>query len=124
MYQRVLQGTEKAWDPDHITLDTVNNFKCSYKSQSGLDEAEKMYQRALQGYDSYEMAQCGINHTLPLSAAIKTYQKGRAGARDSGGRGWEFDIMAMQGREISIWYGKCYVNVSAAGDSLLHLLII
>ena len=88
-----------------------------------------MYQRALQGYDSCEMAQCGLNHTLPPSAAIKTYEKGRAGkskdiptlllgivsanitagARDSGGRGWEFDIMAMQGREFSIWYGKCYV---------------
>jgi len=84
-----------------------------------------MYQWALQRYDSYEMAQCGLNHTLPLSTAIKTYEKGRAaGARDSGGRGWEFDIMAMQGRDISIWCGKSYVNVSAAGDSLLHLLII
>jgi hypothetical protein len=39
-----------------LTLDTVTSFKCSYKSQSGLDEAEKMYQWALQGYDSYEMA--------------------------------------------------------------------
>jgi len=61
-----------------------------------------MYQWALQKYDSYEMAQCVLNHTLPLSAAIKTYEKGRAaGARDSGGRGWEFDIIAMQGRSRS-----------------------
>jgi len=37
-----------------------------------------MYQWALQKYDSYEMAQCDLNHILPLSAAIKTYEKGRA----------------------------------------------
>ena len=52
MYQRALQGYEKAWGPDHTsTLDTVNNLGLLYKSQCKLDEAEKMYQRALQGYE-------------------------------------------------------------------------
>jgi tetratricopeptide (TPR) repeat protein len=38
--------------PDHTsTLDTVNNLGNLYKSQGKLGEAEKMYQRALQGYE-------------------------------------------------------------------------
>src|SRR5882762_9626330 len=52
MYQRALQGKEKAWGLDHTsTLYTVNNLGSLYKSQGKLDEAEKMYQRALQGYE-------------------------------------------------------------------------
>ena len=47
MYQRALQGYEKAWGPDHIsTLGTVNNLGILYANQDKLDEAEKMYQRA------------------------------------------------------------------------------
>ena len=50
MYQRALQGYEKAWGPDHTsTLATVNNLGNLYADQGKLDEAEKMYQRALQG---------------------------------------------------------------------------
>ena len=50
MYQRALQGYEKALGPDHIsTLGTVNNLGLLYRSQGKLDEAEKMYQWALQG---------------------------------------------------------------------------
>jgi tetratricopeptide (TPR) repeat protein len=50
MYQRALQGFEKAWGPEHTsTLDTVNNLGILYKNLGQLDEAEKMYQRALQG---------------------------------------------------------------------------
>ncbi|KAF2786019.1 hypothetical protein K505DRAFT_193517, partial [Melanomma pulvis-pyrius CBS 109.77] len=52
MYQRALQGKEKAWGPEHTsTLDTVNNLGILYKNQGKLVEAEKMYQRALQGYE-------------------------------------------------------------------------
>jgi len=52
MYQRALQGFEKAWGPEHTsTLDTVNNLGLLYQTLERLDEAEKMYQRALQGYD-------------------------------------------------------------------------
>ncbi|RYP20808.1 hypothetical protein DL767_009393 [Monosporascus sp. MG133] len=50
MYQRALQGTEKALGPEHTsTLTTVNNLGNLYKAQGKLGEAEKMYQRALQG---------------------------------------------------------------------------
>ena len=52
MYQRALQGYEKAWGPEHTsTLDTVNNLGNLYKHQGKLAEAEQMYQRALQGYE-------------------------------------------------------------------------
>ena len=50
MYQRALQGYEKAWGPEHTsTLSTVNNLGLLYADLGRLDEAEKMYQRALQG---------------------------------------------------------------------------
>ena len=64
MYQRALQGKEKAWGPDHTsTLDTVNNLGNLYKSQGKLDEAEKMYQQALQGYEKA----WGLDHTSTLN---------------------------------------------------------
>jgi tetratricopeptide (TPR) repeat protein len=51
MYQRALQGYEKALGRDHTsTLDTVNNLGSLYAKQGKLDKAEEMYQRALQGY--------------------------------------------------------------------------
>jgi tetratricopeptide (TPR) repeat protein len=50
MYQRALQGYEKAWGPDDTsTFGTVNNLGNLYANLGKLDEAEKMYQRALQG---------------------------------------------------------------------------
>ncbi|KUJ16015.1 uncharacterized protein LY89DRAFT_101127 [Mollisia scopiformis] len=52
MYQRALQGYEKAWGLEHTsTLDTINNLGLLYKKQGKLVEAEQMYQRALQGYE-------------------------------------------------------------------------
>jgi len=52
MYQRALDGYEKAWGPEHTsTLITVNNLGLLYKDQGKLVEAEKMYQRALEGYE-------------------------------------------------------------------------
>src|ERR1700722_15486107 len=63
MYQRALQGYEKAWGPDHTsTLDTVNNLGLLYMRQGKLDEAEKMYQRALQGKEKA----WGPDHTSTL----------------------------------------------------------
>jgi tetratricopeptide (TPR) repeat protein len=51
MYQRALQGYEKAWGPGHTSpLDTVNNLGVLYCNLGRLNEAEKMYQRALDGY--------------------------------------------------------------------------
>jgi tetratricopeptide (TPR) repeat protein len=64
MYQRALQGKEKAWGPDHTsTLDTVHNLGNLYKSQGKLDEAEKMYQQALHGCEKA----WGLDHTSTLN---------------------------------------------------------
>jgi tetratricopeptide (TPR) repeat protein len=64
MYQRALQGYEKAWGPEHTsTLDTVNNLGLLYADLGRLDKAEKMYQRALQGYKKAG----GPEHILTLS---------------------------------------------------------
>jgi tetratricopeptide (TPR) repeat protein len=52
MYQRALQGYEKAGGPDHTsTLATVHNLGNLYRSQGKQDQAENMHQRALQGKD-------------------------------------------------------------------------
>jgi tetratricopeptide (TPR) repeat protein len=43
---------EKAWGPDHTsTLNTINNLGLLYAEQGKPNEVEKMYQRALQGYE-------------------------------------------------------------------------
>jgi tetratricopeptide (TPR) repeat protein len=63
MYQRALQGKEKAWGLEHTsTLDTVNNLGALYADLGRLDEAKKMYQRALQGKEKV----CGPEHTTTL----------------------------------------------------------
>jgi tetratricopeptide (TPR) repeat protein len=52
MYQRALEGFEKAWGLEHsFTLITVNNLGILYTDLGRLNEAEKMFQRALQGYE-------------------------------------------------------------------------
>ncbi|SPJ83529.1 uncharacterized protein FTOL_10102 [Fusarium torulosum] len=52
MYERALQGKEKAWGPEHTsTLKTVNNLRNLYADQGRLNKAEAMYERALQGYE-------------------------------------------------------------------------
>jgi tetratricopeptide (TPR) repeat protein len=71
MYQRALQGYEKAWGPGHTsTLDTVNNLGALYADQGKLDEAEKMYQRALQGYEKA----LGLENVTRYRPALNTMQ--------------------------------------------------
>ncbi|KAI0402570.1 kinesin light chain [Xylaria palmicola] len=66
MYQRALQGDEKALGPDHTsTLDTVNNLGNLYSDQGKLKEAEEMYKRALQGKEKA----LGPDHTSTLVIA-------------------------------------------------------
>ncbi|KAK2742603.1 Nephrocystin-3-like protein 2 [Colletotrichum kahawae] len=64
MYDRALQGYEKAWGPDHTSiLDTVDNLGLLYSKQGRLKEAEAMYERALQGYEKA----LGPDHTSTLN---------------------------------------------------------
>ena len=69
MFQQALQGKEKAWGSDHTsTLYTVNHLGRLYKSQGKLDEAEKMYQRALQRYEKA----LGLENLSGYPPALKT----------------------------------------------------
>ncbi|KAF4416199.1 Nephrocystin-3 [Colletotrichum fructicola] len=63
MYDRALQGYEKARGPEHTsTLMTVNNLGLLYSDQGRLKEAEAMYERALQGKEKA----LGPDHTSTL----------------------------------------------------------
>ena len=54
---RALEGREKAWGLEHIsTLDTVNNLGILYAEQGKLAEAEKMYQRAPNGFGGWPLS--------------------------------------------------------------------
>jgi hypothetical protein len=59
LYQWVLQGKEKAWGLEHTsTLNTVNNLG---------NKAEKMYQRALDGYAKVVSPDNLMTNVLALS---------------------------------------------------------
>ena len=63
MYQRALEGKEKAWGLEHTsTLNTINNLGNLYAKQGKMVEAEKMYQRALEGFEKA----WGPEHTSTL----------------------------------------------------------
>ncbi|SLM36784.1 beta transducin-like protein het-e4s [Lasallia pustulata] len=63
MFQRALEGYEKAWGPEHTsTLDTVNNLGILYRNQGKMAEAEAMFRRALEGYEKA----WGPEHTSTL----------------------------------------------------------
>ncbi|CAM6003523.1 unnamed protein product [Sphagnum balticum] len=63
MYQRALQGKDKALGAEHTsTLVTVGNLGALYQNQGKLAEAEQMHQRALQGYEKA----LGMEHTSTL----------------------------------------------------------
>ncbi|KAJ0334969.1 hypothetical protein KNSL1_013677, partial [Colletotrichum chrysophilum] len=65
MYDRALQGYEKALGPDHTsTLLTVNNLGNLYSDQGRLKEAVAMYERALQGREKA----LGPDHTSTLDS--------------------------------------------------------
>lgn len=52
MYERALDGREKAWGLEHTsTLDTVNNLGNLYNERGRHKEAEAMYKQALKGYE-------------------------------------------------------------------------
>jgi Tfp pilus assembly protein PilF len=53
MYVQALAGHEKVLEPDHTsTLAVAVNFGSLFCRQGRLDEAERMYQRALTGIDN------------------------------------------------------------------------
>ena len=74
MYERALEGYEKAWEPEHpSTLDTVNNLGNLYADQGKMAEAEKMHLRALTGYKKLK----GLSHptTKLIGRNLSSIQK-------------------------------------------------
>jgi tetratricopeptide (TPR) repeat protein len=70
MYQRALQGYEKALGAEHTsTLLAVNNLGNLYRRQGKLAEAEQMYQRALQGYEKA----LGVDNITTYIPALSTF---------------------------------------------------
>ena len=54
---RALEGREKSLGLEHIsTLDTVNTLGILYADQGKLAEAEKVYQRALNGFGGWPLS--------------------------------------------------------------------
>lgn len=48
MYRRALEGYEKIWGPEHISiLDTINNLCSLYISHGKLTEAEEIFRQKL-----------------------------------------------------------------------------
>ena len=88
MYNRALQGKEKALGPNHTsTLNTVNNLGLLYQDQGKLGEAEQMYNRALRGYEealgneslqTYQPALNTMNNLANLYAKQGQYASAQA----------------------------------------------
>ncbi|KAF2260428.1 hypothetical protein CC78DRAFT_473000, partial [Lojkania enalia] len=67
MYQRALEGYEKAWGPDYTSiLSTVNNLGNLYAVQRKLTKVEKTLLYALKGKEKV----WGSNYYLSLSPII------------------------------------------------------
>ena len=118
MYQRALQGYEKAWGPDHTsTLNTVNNLGNLYKAQGKMDEAETMYQRALQGYEKALGADIFVRYrpalnTMQNLADLRAHQGQRTAAR-------ELYMKAYGGLELLL--GPQNIAVQYLHDTISHL---
>jgi tetratricopeptide (TPR) repeat protein len=76
MYQRALQGKEKALGLDHpLTLYTVNNLGDLYISQGKLDDAEKMYQWALKSDEKTWNLEYTSPATIAFSGLSEIYRR-------------------------------------------------
>jgi tetratricopeptide (TPR) repeat protein len=63
MLQRALEGYEKIWSPNHVSiLATVNNLGNLYTKQGKMVKAKELYLRALEGYEET----FGPNNNLAL----------------------------------------------------------
>jgi hypothetical protein len=64
MYLRVLRAKEREWGPKHLTtLDTVMELGSLYADEGRRSEAERMFSRALLGYEKVEAGNSDIQKT-------------------------------------------------------------
>lgn len=130
MYQRALQGKEKAWGPEHTsTLHTVNNLGLLYKNQGKLVEAEQMYQRALQGYEKA----IGPNNIITYVLALNTIwgfgslferQANIATARTMYAKalcGYEQIFEPEHAKSKTLWNKLCYLDSGVKNEALIEI---
>jgi tetratricopeptide (TPR) repeat protein len=64
MFERALEGYGEALGAKHTsTLCAIHNLGIAYREQGKLEEAEEMFERALEGYEAL-----GAKHTSTLCA--------------------------------------------------------
>ncbi|KAK5246710.1 hypothetical protein LTR20_007356 [Exophiala xenobiotica] len=121
MYQRALQGYEKALGQEHTsTLDTINNLGGLYADQGKLAQAESMYQRALQGYEKA----LGQEHTSTLNTVNNLgnlyADQGKLSQVESMYR------RALQGYEKALGEDLVHESMPALNtyENLAHLLVL
>jgi tetratricopeptide (TPR) repeat protein len=103
-----LQGKEKAWGPEHrSTLDTVNNLGILYKDLGQLDEAEKMYQRALDGYAQAISPVILLTYVPALNNmwAFASLRESQSRVEDS--RHWYSQALIGYEKTFGLDHGKC-----------------
>jgi tetratricopeptide (TPR) repeat protein len=81
MYQRALQGYEKAWGLDNITtyvpaLNTILNLGLLFERQADLAKARTMFSKALRGYKQvfgpdYTKSETLRDHLCALDAGVE-----------------------------------------------------
>ena len=74
MYQRALQGYEKALGPENVAryrpaLNTIRNLGDLFAAQGHLDEAKEMYSRARTGFQALQGPSSHVCQQLDLSIA-------------------------------------------------------
>jgi Tfp pilus assembly protein PilF len=114
----VLQGREKTLGPEHAsTFSTVNNLGLLYAGLGRFDEAEKMYRRALQGYEKVMGHEAVKTHIPALNTlhnlAMLCAKLGKKSASE------ELYLRTLYGTEAVFGRGSArYQNITAALDAL------
>ncbi|KAH8696293.1 hypothetical protein BGW36DRAFT_428309 [Talaromyces proteolyticus] len=118
MYQRALEGKKKTWSPDYTsTLNTVNNLDILYKNQGKLADAEKMYQRALEGYENA----LGPDNILSYVPALNTTYNYGMLFEDQGRLGDAKFMYTRALRGYKLVFGTNYRGYQAAQELLRNL---
>jgi tetratricopeptide (TPR) repeat protein len=114
LYERALQGGEKAWGEEHAsTLNTANNLGLLYADLGLYKEAEKMYKQALKGKEKAWAEE----HTLTLNTVNNL-----ANLYKTMGRHNEAEKMykrALQGKEMAL--GKEHTSTLNTVNNLANL---
>jgi tetratricopeptide (TPR) repeat protein len=108
IYQRALQGYEKAWGPEHTsTLYTVNNLGNLYADLGRLDEAEKMLQRTLDGYRKVIRPHNLMTYVPALNNMWAFASLRESQSRVDDARWWYSQALVGYEKTFGLDYNKC-----------------